>query len=352
MTKSELTDLIKQEALNIGFTKVGVTTAEPFNEDADRFSAWVAGGAHGMMKWLERDHDKRRDVKNILPEAKSILSLALNYYHPGADGDVCPTAVGDDRSTRLSIGNNAIFPRGADVSSAVGQPSPAVQQTKAVRAGKISRYAWGTDYHEIIPTMLRKLLAKIKELVPEAEGRYYSDTGPLLEKAIAERAGIGWRGKHTNLITREMGSWVFLSEIILNIELEPDAPAEDMCGTCTRCIEACPTDALTPYELDSRKCISYLTIELKPQNEIPAELAAKMSGWIYGCDICQDVCPWNRFAEPTAISEFAPREDILALTQDSIERMDPEEFSNIFRKSPIKRTKLAGLKRNVRALKP
>jgi epoxyqueuosine reductase len=308
MTARDLTEIIKREALAIGFTKVGVTSAEPFNEDADRFSAWVAEGAHGMMKWLERDHDKRRDARNILPDAKSILSLALNYFHP----EIIP-----DNSNH-----------------------------------KISRYAWGTDYHEVIPLMLRQLLEKIKEIIPEAEGKYYCDTGPLLEKAIAERAGVGWRGKHTNLITRERGSWVFLSEIILNIDLAPDTPAEDMCGTCTRCIDACPTDALTPYQIDSRKCISYLTIELKPQNEIPTELAEKMSGWIYGCDICQDVCPWNRFAEQTAISEFAPRKDILALTSESIELMEQDEFSTIFRKSPIKRTKLAGLKRNVKALKP
>jgi len=306
MTKHEITNLIKREALAIGFTKVGITTAEPFDEDADRFSAWVLGGAHGMMKWLERDHNKRRDVRNILPGARSILSLALNYFH----------------AENIPDNSNS----------------------------KISRYSWGTDYHEIIPQMLRRLLAKIKEIVPDTDGRYYCDTGPLLEKAIAERAGVGWHGKHTNVITREVGSWVFLAEIVLNIELEPDIPAEDMCGTCTRCIDACPTDALTAYQIDSRKCISYLTIELKPHNEIPTELAAKMSGWIYGCDICQDVCPWNRFAERTAISEFAPREEILALTQESIERMEQEEFSNIFRKSPIKRTKLAGLKRNVKAL--
>jgi epoxyqueuosine reductase len=306
MTREEVTRIIKQEALAIGFTKVGATTAKPFDEDADRFSAWVANGAHGLMKWLERDSNKRRDVRNILPGARSILSLALNYYHP--------ENIPDNSNT------------------------------------KISRYAWGTDYHEIIPSMLSRLLGRIQEIVPEAKGRYYCDTGPLLEKAIAERAGIGWRGKHTNVITRERGSWVFLAEIILNIELEPDAPAEDMCGTCTRCIDACPTETLTPYRLDSRICISYLTIELKPENEIPSELAAKMSGWIYGCDICQDVCPWNRFAEPTAILEFAPREEILALTPEEIERMEQEEFSIIFRKSPIKRTKLAGLKRNVRPI--
>src|SRR5579872_4570501 len=239
MTRSELTNAIKQKALEIGFTKAGVTSAEPFDEAADRFSAWVAGGAHGLMKWMERDHEKRRDVRNILPDAKSILSLALNYY------------------------------------------TPAVKDSRDGRDLKISRYAWGMDYHEVIPPMLKRFLEEIQRIVPGAEGRYYSDTGPLLEKAIAERAGVGWRGKHTNLITREHGSWVFLAEIILNIDLEPDAPAEDMCGTCTRCIEACPTEALTPYEIDATRCIAYLTIELKPENEIPAELASKLNGWIY-----------------------------------------------------------------------
>ncbi len=302
MTRKEVTHLIKQKAIEIGFSKAGVTTAEPFDEAADRFEAWVARGAHGVMQWMERDHEKRRDVRNILPGAKSILSLALNYYQDYQDE-------GDDHL-------------------------------------KISRYAWGTDYHEIIPPMLRELLAEIQKLVPEAEGRYYTDTGPLLEKTIAERAGVGWQGKHTNLITRELGSWVFLAEIILTIELEPDPPAEDLCGTCTRCLDACPTDALTPYEIDATRCISYLTIELKPEHKIPESLAPKMDGWIYGCDICQDVCPWNRFSEPSGIAEFAPREENLHLTHEEIERMDQEEFSRRFRKSPVKRTKLAGLKRN------
>ncbi len=307
MTRREITQTIKSKALEIGFTKAGVTSAEPFDEAADRFSAWVAGGAHGLMKWMERDHEKRRDVRNILPDARSILSLALNYY--------------TERDAR----------DGRDL--------------------KISRYAWGTDYHEILPSMLRRLLDDIKQIVPGAEGRYYSDTGPLLEKAIAERAGVGWRGKHTNLITPEQGSWVFLAEIILNIELEPDAPADDRCGTCTRCIEACPTDALTPYEIDATRCIAYLTIELKPEHDIPVELATKLDGWIFGCDICQEVCPWNRFEKPTTIAEFAPREEILSLTPDSIETMAQEEFSNRFRNSPVKRTKLAGLKRNIKASK-
>ncbi len=307
MTRDELTQRIKEKATQIGFTKAGVTTAAPFDEAADRFEAWVASGAHGVMQWMERDYNKRRDVRNILPEAKSIISLALNYY--------------------------------------------TASDVKDSKDLKISRYAWGTDYHEVIPPMLKELLAEIQKFAPEAEGRYYTDTGPLLEKAIAERAGIGWQGKHTNIITREVGSWVFLAEIILNIELEPDAPAEDLCGTCTRCLDACPTDALKPYEIDATRCISYLTIELKPDHKIPNEFASKMDGWLYGCDICQDVCPWNRFAEPTQIWEFAPREENLHLTQVDIEQMAQEEFSMRFRKSPVKRAKLTGLKRNVAALK-
>ncbi|SRR5581483_4886024 len=305
MDRKEITRRIKEKAAEIGFTKAGVTTAAPFDAEADRFQRWVESGAHGVMNWMERDRDKRRDVRNILPEAKSILSLALNYY--------------TERPEDANL--------------------------------KISRYAWGTDYHEIVPKMLKTLLAEIQNLVPGTEGRYYSDTGPVLEKAIAERAGVGWRGKHTNVITREVGSWVFLAEIILSIELEPDPPAEDMCGTCTRCIDACPTDALKPYEIDATRCIAYLTIELKPEHEIPKELAAKLDGWIYGCDVCQEVCPWNRFSEPAPVEAFAPRETIVTLTEEAVESMAQDEYSRRFQKSPMKRAKLAGLKRNLRALK-
>jgi epoxyqueuosine reductase len=300
-----LTDLIKQRAIELGFTKAGVTSAAPFDEESDRFEAWVAAGSQGYMGWLERNHDKRRDVTNILPGAKSILSLALNYYHP--------------------------YQR---------QPDDL----------KISRYAWGTDYHELIPQKLEALLAYIKELLPEANGRYYTDTGPLLEKAIAQRAGIGWIGKHTNVITREVGSWVFLSEIILDIELEPDEPVTDMCGTCTKCIDACPTDAITaPFQLDATRCISYLTIELKHDKEIAPDY--DLQGWLYGCDICQDVCPWNRFEQTSDIQEFLPRRENVKLKEDQLLAMEQEEFSRRFKKSPIKRTKLAGLKRNLWALK-
>jgi len=308
MNRTDLTTAIKQAAIDTGFTKAGVTTAAPFDEAADRLNSWVAGGAQGVMGYMERNQEKRRDVKNILPNAKSILSLATNYY--------------------------------VDI------------ETPQAPNVKISRYAWGDDYHDVIGKMLEKLLKEIKQIAPETEGRYYVDTGPLLEKAIAERAGIGWIGKHTNVITQEIGSWVFLSEIILNLDLETDQPASDLCGTCTRCIEACPTQAITaPYQLDATKCISYLTIELKPEQEIDPKIAAQMEGWLYGCDICQDVCPWNRFEQQTPLSAFAPRKENLLLTKETIESMEQEEFSNRFRKSPVKRTKLAGLKRNVKAMK-
>jgi epoxyqueuosine reductase len=316
--------MVKQAALDVGFTKAGVTGAAPFDEAADRLDAWVRSGAHGVMSYMERNQEKRRDVKNIVPNAKSILSLALNYYYEPVGRTLSPSSEKDGLRVR---------------------------PTKESVPLKISRYAWGDDYHEVIGGMLEKLLERIKIISPDAEGRYYVDTGPVLEKAIAERAGVGWIGKHTNVITRELGSWVFLSEIILNLDLEPDLPAGDLCGTCTLCIEACPTDAITaPYQLDATKCISYLTIELKPQNEIAPELARNMEGWLYGCDICQDVCPWNRFASQTPLSAFAPREENLSLTKEKIEAMEQEEFSQRFRKSPVKRTKLAGLKRNVKAM--
>lgn len=304
MNLETLTSLIKRRAQELGFAKAGVTSAAPFDVEADRFEAWVAAGSHGYMSWLERNHDKRRDVANILPGAKSIISLALNYYHPHQH-----------------------------------QPDDL----------KISRYAWGTDYHELIPQKLETLLSYIRELVPEANGKYYTDTGPLLEKAIAQRAGIGWIGKHTNVITREVGSWVFLAEIILDIELDPDEPMTDMCGTCTKCIDACPTGAITaPFHLDATRCISYLTIELKHDKEIPPEY--DLAGWLYGCDVCQDVCPWNRFEQPTPIEEFAPRMENISISPEKLEAMEQEEFSARFRKSPVKRTKLAGLKRNLKAL--
>ena len=301
MTRAELTQRIKDKAIEIGFTKAGVTSSEPFNEAAAKFEAWVASGAHGVMKWMERDHEKRRDVRNILPGAKSILTLALNYYHPDKMPD----------SGEL----------------------------------KFSRYAWGTDYHEIIPPMLRALLAEIKQLAPEAEGRYYTDTGPLLEKPIAERAGVGWQGKHTNIITRELGSWVFLAEIILTIDLEPDPSAEDLCGTCTRCLDACPTGAFVePYVLDARRCISYLTIEYR--GPIPDEFHAPMGDWLFGCDICQEVCPWNRKAPVSTEPAFQPQPDLQSLDAGDLLTLTEDEFRQRFGHTALARPGHAGLLRN------
>ena len=306
MSGAELTERIKQIALDVGFSKVGITSAEPFHacerpfdRVAQRRNAWL----HEL--YGAQSGETARSPA-ILPSAKSILSLALNYY--------TPTEHDKDHL-------------------------------------KISRYAWGTDYHEIMPAMLAELLEQIKLLAPAVEGRYYVDTGPVMEKAVADRAGVGWIGKHTNVITREFGSWVFLAEIFLNLDLIADTPAEDLCGTCTKCLDACPTNAIVqPYVVDARKCISYLTIELKPDNPIPSELASNFEGWLYGCDICQDVCPWNRFEQPTKEARFEARPGNLELDIPAIEAMTQEAFSERFRKSPVKRTKLAGLKRNAKVL--
>lgn len=306
MDRTELSQWIKKKAIEIGFSKAGISSSVTFEAESEILASWIQRGMHGYMQYMERGQEKRRDVRTTLPSANSILSLALNYYHPAKHSDDLP---------------------------------------------KISRYAWGTDYHEVIPPMLERLLAEIKLVAPEAEGKYYVDTGPVFEKAIAERAGVGWIGKHSNVITRELGSWVFLAEIILNLDLVPDSPAEDLCGTCTRCIDACPTVAIvSPYEVDAARCISYLTIELKPEKAIPSEFDAKFEGWLYGCDICQDVCPWNSFAESSSYDEFMPREENATLNIEDILGMEQSEFSDRFKKSPVKRTKLAGLKRNARVL--
>jgi epoxyqueuosine reductase len=254
---------------------------------------------------MEPNFEKRADPRNILPDARSVIAVALNYFTPA-------------------------------------------QHNSDQSVGKISRYAWGDDYHDVLTARLETLLGYIHSIEPASEGKLYVDTGPVMDKAWAQRAGVGWKGKHTNVITQEYGSWVFLGEIILNLELEYDEPATDHCGTCTLCIEACPTQAIVePYVVDSNRCISYLTIEHR--GEIPADLGEKFEGWIYGCDICQDVCPWNqKFSTVAPVKEFQPREQNLNPEPKAILEMNQEQFSERYRKSPIKRTKLAGLKRNAR----
>jgi epoxyqueuosine reductase len=274
-------------------------------EDRAHFLDWLNRGYHGEMAWLEREPEKRIDPELIFPDAKTVISAAVNYYTPAPHSST----------------------------------------------GKISRYAWGDDYHDVVKEKLRALLDWIVDADPNVQGKVCVDTAPVMEKTLAHRSGLGWIGKHSNVITKEYGSWVFLGEILLNVELEYDGPMADHCGTCTACIDACPTDAIVePYIVDSTKCISYATIELR-SDDLPETISANLNGWLYGCDICQDVCPWNRFEKPTDETRLAPRRDETSLDLDMVESLLPETYTERFRKSAMKRTKLAGLKRNARALK-
>jgi epoxyqueuosine reductase len=305
---TDLTDLIKQRAHFEGFDKVGVTRCQILEEEGRRLKEWLARNFHGDMSWMQRDLEKRIDAAQIFPSARSVVVVALNYFTPAKHRD--------DPGT-----------------------------------GKVSRYAWGDDYHSIVSEKLHSLLRWIKELIPDAEGKVCVDIQPVMDKAWAVRAGLGWLGKHTNVITPEFGSWVFIGELLLNLELTYDAEQiEDHCGTCTLCIDACPTDAITePYLLDSNKCISYATIELRTP-DLPKMVSENLSGWFYGCDICQDVCPWNRFEQQTRESRFQPRADNVNVGLSDITELSPEGYAARFRGSAMKRAKLSGLQRNARAL--
>jgi epoxyqueuosine reductase len=293
---------IKAKALSLGFAKVGIAPAESLPEEDRRLHEWLTKGYHATMRWMERNADRRGDIQKVVPGAQSVICVADNYY--------------------------------ADV-----------RHEEDPSTGKISRYAWGSDYHTHTQKRIESLLACIKEMAPEAEGRCYVDTGPVMEKLWAERAGIGWRGKHSNVITREFGSWVFLGEIITTLKLEYDTPAVDLCGTCTACLDACPTGAIVePYVVDSSQCIAYLTIEHRGAME-PA-LAGELNGWLFGCDICQEVCPWNRFEKETEHPEFLPRKGNVNVPLGEISTMNQEEFGMKFDDSPVQRTKLEGLVRN------
>jgi epoxyqueuosine reductase len=292
----------------LGFDLVGFAPAERMKEEGVRYEEWIALGHHGSMEWMERNVEKRRDVREILPSARSVIVVACNYYTPHEHPD---------------------------------HPDHA----------KVSRYAWGRDYHNFLPKKLKKLDAFIRSLRPEAESRYYVDTGPVLEKQWAVRAGLGWMGKHTNVITRSLGSWVFLGVLISSVEFDYDDPIPDFCGSCTRCIDACPTDAIiAPYQLDATRCISYITIEQKPKQEIDPGLGGKLDNWAFGCDICQDVCPWNRFRQPTDEGDFEPRPGMLDLTIGELREMSDEEFARRFQGSPVRRATAEGLRRNARGL--
>lgn len=297
---------IKDRALFEGFNKVGIVGAQSLADEGRRLKEWLARGYHGEMGWMARDVEKRINPLEIFPPARSVVVVALNYFTPH-------------------------------------------QHQENPTTGKVSRYAWGDDYHDVVKEKLTSLLSWIREQEPRAEGKVCVDIQPVMDKAWAVRAGLGWLGKHSNVITPEHGSWVFIGELLLNLELDhDDERIEDHCGTCTLCIDACPTAAITePYVVDSNKCISYATIELRAP-ELPSEI--DLAGWLYGCDICQDVCPWNRFEETTSETRFAPREGNVNAELEEILELTPEAYAARFRGSAIKRAKLTGLQRNARAL--
>ena len=303
------TEQIKSQALEIGFHKVGIVSAEPLREEGERLKVWLKKNYHGAMAWMEREPEKRADPNLLFPEAKSIVVVALNYYTPH-------------------------------------------EHEESTTKGKVSRYAWGDDYHDVLKEKLRGLLAFVKSIDQTAEGKICVDTAPMMDKAWAVRAGLGWLGKHSNLITKEYGSWVFIGEILLNLELDYETETiNDHCGTCTACLDACPTGAIVePFLVDSNRCLSYATIELRSP-DLPAEITENSNGWLYGCDICQDVCPWNRFEKPTGEARFEPRAGNVSADLDEILALSPAEYAERFRRSAIKRTKLGGLKRNAQALK-
>ncbi len=299
---------IKQRALQLGFSKVGIAREEQLSAERERLKEWLARGYHGEMSWMARDPEQRTDPRKLFPEARSVIVVALNYYTPHQHSDSSAT-------------------------------------------GKVSRYAWGDDYHEVVSDKLRELLSWIKEQWPQAEGKVCVDIQTLMDKAWAVRAGLGWLGKHTNLITQDHGSWIFIGELLLNLELAyDDEEIADQCGSCTLCIEACPTGAITePYVLDSNLCISHATIESRA-TEMREDVSTHVEGWLYGCDICQDVCPWNQMTPATNEARFEPREGNLNATLSEILNLTPESYATRFRGSAMKRAKLSGLQRNARAL--
>jgi epoxyqueuosine reductase len=305
--RSVYSSIIKNEAQKLGFMFCGISKAGFLEQEAPRLETWLNNRMHGEMQYMENHFDKRLDPRLLVDGARSVISLALNYY---------------------------------------------TEQQQADPLGpKISKYAYGADYHTVIKEKLRQLLAAINDQVGEVHGRAFVDSAPVLDKAWAKKAGLGWIGKNTNLINKKTGSFFFLAELIVDIELKYDIePTADHCGTCTRCIDACPTDAIVaPYVVDGSRCISYLTIELK--NEIPQEFKGKMDDWMFGCDVCQDVCPWNKFSVLNNEPAFAPHPDLLGLNKNDWEDITADIFQKVFKNSAVKRTKYSGLKRNISFLK-
>jgi epoxyqueuosine reductase len=317
-----LTAAIKQEARALGFDAIGIARVAERNQLPasvdqpsvlplpylllNRLTEWLQRGYHGTMAWMERTPDKRADPRQVLPGCRSIISVGINYL--------------TEQRADEQPGN-----------------------------GRIARYAWGRDYHKLFDSRLKQLERVIHGLAPDAETRSYSDTGPIMEKAWAEQAGLGWIGKHSNLVSAEHGSWLLLGEILTTLDLEPDEPAADLCGSCTLCIQACPTKAIVqPYVVDATRCISYLTIELRgDESTIPDELQAGMGNKIFGCDDCLDVCPFNLRAEPTQENAFQPSGWSLSPDLNELSKLDETNFTTVFQQSPIRRAKHQGLLRNV-----
>ena len=304
--------IVTEKAKQLGFDLVGFAKADLLKTETEKLQKWLDKGYQASMNYMEKNFHKRKDVKEILLNAKSVISLALNYYTP------------EKYSNKIDKGKASL------------------------PVGKVSCYAWGKDYHLIIWQKLEELETLLKQLEPKLETLSYVDTGPVMDKVWAVKAGLGWMGKHTNVINSNIGSWFFIATIITNYEFEYSEIITDHCGTCTACLDACPTNAIVQeYIVDANKCISFQTIENK--NEIPIELKGKFDNWIFGCDICQDVCPWNhKFSISTSIKDFYPINKELKF--DEVFEMENETFKTRFKESPINRTKLNGLKRNARFL--
>ncbi|MEL6916910.1 MAG: tRNA epoxyqueuosine(34) reductase QueG [Bacteroidota bacterium] len=305
VSKQKHTELLKNEAKRLGFLSCGISKADFLEEEAPQLEKWLQEGKHGEMSYMENHFDKRLDPRLLVDGAKSVISLLLNYY-PSKEQDL--------------------------------------------DAYKISKYAYGQDYHHVIKSKLKKLQEFISDEIGEVNGRAFVDSAPVLDKAWAAKSGLGWMGKHSNLLTQQVGSFYFIAELIVDLDLEYDNPVTDHCGTCTACIDACPTKAIVaPYVVDGSKCISYFTIELK--NEIPNEFQGKFDDWMFGCDICQDVCPWNRFSKSHNEPLFDPNPEIISMSKKDWEEITEEVFKKVFQKSAVKRTKFSGLKRNIEFLK-
>ena len=303
--KSRHTNLIKKEAKRLGFLSCGISKAEFLEDEAPRLENWLNKNMHGEMSYMANHFDKRLDPTLLVQDSKSVVSLLLNY-----------------------------FP----------------EETQTNETYKISKYAYGEDYHFVIKDKLKQLLNFIQNEIGEVHGRAFTDSAPVLDKAWAAKSGLGWIGKHSNLITKSSGSFYFIAELIIDLELDYDYAVTDHCGSCTACLDACPTQAITePYVVDGSKCISYFTIELK--NEIPSDMKGKFDDWMFGCDICQDVCPWNRFSKPHKEPLFNTSKELLTMSKKEWEEITEEVFQKTFEKSAVKRTKYSGLIRNINFLK-